>query len=849
MPSVIADAVVVLYGLWTVACNLTVVSGGNSWQLLATAVMLGLAALVFAGWLLRHARWRRAYLDDLDANVEAGAALDLRGRVVLGAMLLAVLVAWLAGGQGLVVWGGCALFAVLLAGFALRARPGTRSTNNADADASSRGIEPWQHWALHGIALACALFSLVVFRPRTDDAFYVNMALSLVEFPGEPLLAFEHLHGPPTDTLKPQHMFPAYRVHSFEALGGALSMVSGIEVTKVIHLGLATLFSWLVPFALARVLRVLAPRYWLLGVAAAVSFYFIEGSAPRGYSNQALVRMFNGKAALLSVAVPLVCAYGLRFAARPNAWRFALLALAQASMMGMSSTGIWLAPLLGTLAVAAGAPGLLARARTLALGVLASGYVLSLGLWVRGQMGSGRAHAPTAVAQAAQAAAGTLLDADFGLLLWVIPTVLGDASTAATILAMCALAAILAPSALGLRLLAAILLVLTLALANPWLSDLVAGSITGAKTYQRIFWLLPVPLALGLAAVGVFRLARTRLPAVGALASVLAALALFFAVATDTPVLSRDNHAEAFWPPRLKVWPTDRAIAQAACRWGPKGSTILAPLGVSRQLVTLHGCGHPLQAGMRWMSAPLAEERRRNLMQHYVGTQQRPMTVERMQFFVDSLESYGIDVVVVGKKGVRNRDVKAALRRSGWERAEYIHDALIWVPMRERTRKRLAKVAKAVCKRVPRDGLILSSYSVARVLPDGCGRPLMRVDRGRPITEADMELSRLESHFAINQKISKQGEDWLRDQIKQLKPALIVVAHSAHNDRRVRKALKRRNYKSVAAFNNQHIYKRMPKKRKAGAHRASDGGDDDDGDGDGDQPDADAGTDGHHAAD
>ena len=55
----------------------------------------------------------------------------------------------------------------------------------------------------------------------------------------------------------------------------------------------------------------------------------------------------------LAVGVPLVCAYGMRFGLRPNAWRFALLSLAQVSFMGMSSTGIWLAPVLATLSVVA----------------------------------------------------------------------------------------------------------------------------------------------------------------------------------------------------------------------------------------------------------------------------------------------------------------------------------------------------------------------------------------------------------------------------------------------------------------------------------------------------------------
>ena len=217
--------------------------------------------------------------------------------------------------------------------------------------------------------------------------------MAVVDYPQQALLSLKNLHGPASDTLALQKMFAPYRVHSFEVLGGLISRLTGIEAVRVIHLGLAPLFGWLAPFAIARLLRLLAPRDWLIALLAVVIFYCIEGTASRGYANHAFVRMFNGKSVLLTIGVPLICAHGLRFGARPSVARFVLLALAQIAAVGLSSTALWLAPTLAMIAVAAGTPSLRRWPLRLAGSFASSAYVLALALWVMGQLGGGASRA------------------------------------------------------------------------------------------------------------------------------------------------------------------------------------------------------------------------------------------------------------------------------------------------------------------------------------------------------------------------------------------------------------------------------------------------------------------------
>jgi len=530
--------------------------------------------------------------------------------------------------------------------------------------------------ALHVIALASAVFTLIAIRPRTDDAFYLSMSVSVFDFPDQPLLATRTLHGAPSDTLGPQPMFAPYKIHSFETLAGYIAYVTGLDVSVIVHFGIATLFGWLTPFALARLMRWLLPSSWLLATAATLSYLVIDGTAGRGYANQAFVRMFNGKAAMLSFALPLILYYGLRLGARVTAPRFALLALAQISAMGMSSTGIWLAPILAVLAAAAGTPRARQLPKTIALGSLSAAYVLAMGAWIFAQLPADKGAIVAAGAAAPPVASAS--EPGAASLAFVLPDVLGPEHTAIALLTVFTLAWVLARGVEAFRLLVYLGVALVTVLVNPWLVSVVGRLITGSITYERVFWVLPVPVAIGLAVAHIHEWLAPRWSPRASLAVACALLLGFYAVSVERTVIGEGNRAWLQFPPALKVWPMARAVAERLCKLAPDGNAILASAAVSQQLVTIGGCGHPVIADERWLVAPLEEKERRLSLQRYVSVYD-DLTADRAPRLRDDLERYKVKVIAMTAEGLRNREVKAQLRAHGFKKMAVVATQHIWL--------------------------------------------------------------------------------------------------------------------------------------------------------------------------
>ena len=72
------------------------------------------------------------------------------------------------------------------------------------------------------------------------------------------------------------------------------------------------------PLAYAKLFRLLTPRWWLWSVGVLIVILVAAGETHRWYGNFAFVRIWQGKAVFLSVALPLIYAYGLRFAVQPT---------------------------------------------------------------------------------------------------------------------------------------------------------------------------------------------------------------------------------------------------------------------------------------------------------------------------------------------------------------------------------------------------------------------------------------------------------------------------------------------------------------------------------------------------
>lgn len=595
-----------------------------------------------------------------------------RGRPRLQGPLRALLV--LAGGAALLAWRGDAValwgvgllvLAIAAACFVLASAP------RAEPPARGAGNEAIL-WAL---ALGCAALSLLAHRVDTDDAFYVNLAAAMSDAPDDPLLRDDTLHGVPG---LPIH-HPVYRVHAFEALAGAVALACGIPAIAVFHFALAALGACLVPLAQARLFRLLTPRTWLASVAALLLVLVAAGDAHRWYGNFAFVRIWQGKALLLFVFLPLVQAYALEFGLAPSPRRWLRLAAAQIAAVGASSSALWAAPAAAGIALACAVAPSLRGLRVLALGVLASLYVVGAGLALRQALAAeARAHAAqrtTAAEDAAQAersapelhAPGVQLAQSFSL-------VLGDGRLRDAAVVAGALGWAVLPSGLALRyailgpLLAAVLLA-------PHASRLLAENVTGPDAW-RALWVVPIPALFALAITAPLQLAgrRPRWPARAASLALAAAFALRIPARSS---LSAENGVRLGWP-GLKVPLAEYRLAERLAGSVPPGSQVVAPLDVSTWIPVFPGRAHPLvvlQRYLRWFGV---EDVALRYIASMVAGGEPPARADAYPLFAQALERYA----VAGALLYASPDVDRARRilaRAGFRRISQQDAAEIWV--------------------------------------------------------------------------------------------------------------------------------------------------------------------------
>lgn len=638
---------------WTLCSHTVVFAGGSLTTLMALFALLA----VTAGVAVRLVRRRTAVAPPPRTAPVAEAAAEPPGLgferarwIGLGAGALAALVA-LRSEDPIVLW--IALLAVLLpAGVVFLALEPPR----VEAPRRGRALEVGL-WAL---AALCAVYALVVHRPDADDAFYVNLAVAAIDRPDLPLLAVDTMHG--RDDL-PIH-FPAYRSHSYELALAALSKLTGIPPIYAFHWVAAALAAALVPLAYAVLFRRLSPRVWLAATAALVVVLAAPGETHRWYGNFALVRIWQGKGVFLFVFVPLVYAWAIRFALRPTAASWLLLASAQIAAVGCSSSAIWAAPAAAFAAMASVLRFRLEDLRRFGLGALASGYVLLLGLAMKGDM---TGYAPTL----------KRIYEPGALLGQAVERVLGNGPLQAVGVAAVLVAWACCPRGLARRFAIAVPLAVTVVLLDPFTDAWVRANVTG-PSFWRAMWALPIPLLIALVCIAPLQWERPGLPRLGGRVAALAAVVAFALLVPRSWGASADNQASLSWP-RLKVEPENYRWAMLLNEAAP-GQRVVAPPSVGQWVVTARHHAYPLMVRVylrpnKDLLGPVAY-RDRTVMTFYVaGEVRHPSAAE---IFERGLGLWDVRAVCLRNSRVAE-EARAILRRRGFRRRVQGVGMEIWV--------------------------------------------------------------------------------------------------------------------------------------------------------------------------
>jgi hypothetical protein len=672
LPSAIAcDLACLGFAGWTVLCNALVLFGGTTRQLVIAFVvaLLALAAVVVYGVRKRRVgAWLRA-LDgpevlepEVAAPPPAAHEAGLRTRALFLALGTAAAVAFALRGDLGELW--MIALAFFAASYAVVARAGRTGAPAAQP------AGPAAEWALWLIGVGCAALTLCLQRANTDDGFYANIAVSVVDFPDQVLFAADNLHGIPGAALK----VAVYSVTSIELLTGVVSRVLGVETLTIYHLVTPTLVALLTPLALGRLFRVLDGERFAWAVLAAVILLALDGGGGRGsFSDFAFSRLFQGKAMFATALLPALLAYGVRFALRPCALRLLMLAAVQIAALGTTVTAFWAAPLLATTGVLVGLAPRLRALPVLAKAVASSSYLLALGAYFKLlQPAAAEAAAEADVAAAAVSAAPQAplaLDASARLLDRAYAMVLGGGTHLWASLAIVLLTWPLCRTPLARRFAVVVPLAFFAVAGNPLLTDLLTKATT-TTVYWRVLWLLPVPLFLALAASAVLRAGSS---AFGVLRIAVFALVLTLFLQYASPQLA--IIPGLLGAPAPKVHRGALVLARELIKHVPARSRVAATERVSGVLPMLNGYSYPLVIKPKYLPTPEADRSRRYKITRLLGKEATRSS--QRKWVIANLDLYRIEGVVV-----RNRNPERGwdngLKRAGFKRVARRHGLEVW---------------------------------------------------------------------------------------------------------------------------------------------------------------------------
>ncbi len=671
------DAFTAAYAVWTAVCHAVMLLGGSThalvWAMTAVYVAGGFAlaawgyALYRRGALHLPGSIERADADPGDDADPGGWSLRTNGVLaVTGAVLLA---SWLPDADYLYKWIGLCAYLALAFGLGLRTKV-----------PAPRQLLPtrWQQAAIWVLALACAWLALYVHRWRNDDCFYINMAVTLADLPHNALLSVSNIHAPEAGSAL-QPIFPPYRVHSFEALGGYLSFVTGVPAIEVIHVWLGGAAALMIPLALARLFQTLDERRWLPMLIAALCIYLFEGSSGLGYGNHGFVRSFTGKSVLLSVGVPILAHNGIAFARDPSLRRWLLLLAAQITAVGLSSTALWLAPVATMLAVMV--PLSLERRawKPFAAALLSCAYVLGLALWVRSQLLASAVASVDADDGGGGVAAASAWAPNFGLLYWWLKKMFAEIPVANHYLSLMVVAIAAARTGLLRRYLVLFCAALAFALMNPYLGDFVRFNVTGKWTGERVLFLLPVPAIVAAAFAAVLPARRAPLARAAGVLVMAIAVGVFFKTVPLRPVLTGSRDTTFHWPPGPKVPGAAYEIDERVTALQLGRAQVLAPEVVSWFLPTIHHHPYPVLANAKYLAASFTEKKKRKRLVELVSAFQYALSGKDRSALEQGLARYDVGAVVLTKPAKRTPGMLDVLKAAGFKRGKGNATYDLWV--------------------------------------------------------------------------------------------------------------------------------------------------------------------------
>lgn len=502
--------------------------------------------------------------------------------------------------------------------------------------------------------------TLFVHRMQYDDSLYLSVAVDVLDNPGAPLMRRDTMHGiPGLPFIAPQH-----RPRTYDVLVGLTARLLGIKPIAAAHLLFPPLFALIFLAAAARFLRLLLGRAWLFGLVAVVVLLLINGDTESSYGNSAFVLLFQGKAILPTVMVPLLAAYGMEFMSglRSSLVTGGLIGLGLASGLALSTNGLFVGPITAGLAIAAAwRPDRKSTVRLIWV-ALACLIPIALGVFLRTRTVPTYFYAVNAAANSWLYQTMRSMNLVWGWLafqcFWFMAFLGGW---------------VFIPDRARRRWMLGYSWLFLLLFMNPFLSGFWARNLTSSITLFRLYWAIPLPFFLAALLTGpLFSASRPWKSGTRAALSALALLSFALFVPAQWTI-SPGNSATLDWP-RLKVLPTFYRVAEQLSALTPPGGMVLAPEPVSSWIPTIPG--HPPAVIVRRLFLDQFKSRmdpaeflRRLTLFEYISGDQRSLPRPEMDaYFGAAIDDLKIRSVAVLRSNPWLSDIEIFLRGRGFRR-------------------------------------------------------------------------------------------------------------------------------------------------------------------------------------
>jgi hypothetical protein len=228
-------------------------------------------------------------------------------------------------------------FAIALSGLFLLARLWKKT--NATPGRGYR-FHP-SHVLLLILATACAVTVLFVRRPNQDDIVYFHRALAQLSALGRPILLRQTSVDMDAAAFSPVHLATSHEM--LMALLGHYLRIDPLYFYQVIG-HVFTAFSF--PFVLYWCVRRFGLDRWpaAIGALLGIAFLLVDSAGPAAFGNTAFGRMWQGKAIVWILFLPVTLSLTYRFLCGGNWSDLVWLILLAIAGVGLSNTALYLVP-------------------------------------------------------------------------------------------------------------------------------------------------------------------------------------------------------------------------------------------------------------------------------------------------------------------------------------------------------------------------------------------------------------------------------------------------------------------------------------------------------------------------